>query len=100
MFTGVVMGRVTKTTFVCPNCGGDVPTKAKACPHCGSDENTGWSEDTYLDGIGLYDDSDYEAFIHREFGRPARPMNWKQVLIIGAAVGLVIVFLLRYLIRF
>jgi len=90
---------VTKTTFVCPNCGGDVPIRAKACPHCGSDENTGWSEDTYLDGIDLYDESDYEDFIHREFGGPVRRMNWKRILIIGAAVGLVIVFLMRYLIR-
>lgn len=94
------MGRVTKTTFVCPNCGGNVPIGAKACPHCGSDENTGWSEDTYLDGIDLYDDSDYEDFIRREYGKPVRRMNWKRVLIIGAAAGLVIVFLMRYLIRF
>jgi uncharacterized membrane protein YvbJ len=31
--------------FSCPNCGADVPTKAKACPECGSDEDTGWSEE-------------------------------------------------------
>lgn len=30
--------------FTCPNCGADVPIKAKACPECGSDQETGWSE--------------------------------------------------------
>lgn len=30
--------------FRCPNCGADVPLKARACPECGSDEETGWSE--------------------------------------------------------
>ena len=39
--------------FVCPNCGAEVPTKAKSCPDCGSDENTGWSEDTMYDGLDL-----------------------------------------------
>ncbi len=32
--------------FNCPNCGEEVPIKAKSCPGCGSDEKTGWSEDT------------------------------------------------------
>ena len=50
--------------FVCPNCGAEVPMKAKSCPECGSDENTGWSEDTYLDGISLPDEDDDD---------PARP---------------------------
>ncbi len=39
--------------FVCPNCGAEVPLKAKACQECGSDENTGWSEDTMYDGLDL-----------------------------------------------
>jgi hypothetical protein len=30
--------------FTCPNCGADVPLKARACPECGSDQETGWSE--------------------------------------------------------
>ena len=30
--------------FTCPNCGADVPVKARACPECGSDDETGWSE--------------------------------------------------------
>lgn len=32
-------------SFPCPNCGADVPLKAKACPECGSDRETGWSEE-------------------------------------------------------
>jgi hypothetical protein len=37
----------------CPNCGEPVPAGAAACPHCGADERTGWSEETYLDGVDL-----------------------------------------------
>jgi hypothetical protein len=39
--------------FNCPNCGAEVPIKAKSCPDCGSDEKTGWSEDTMYDGLDL-----------------------------------------------
>ncbi len=39
--------------FGCPNCGAEVPIKAKSCPDCGSDENTGWSEDTMYDGLDI-----------------------------------------------
>ncbi len=39
--------------FNCPNCGAEVPIKAKSCLDCGSDENTGWSEDTMYDGLDL-----------------------------------------------
>lgn len=39
--------------FVCPNCGAELPGSAKFCPECGSDDKTGWSEDTYLDGVSL-----------------------------------------------
>ena len=39
--------------FDCPNCGAEVPIKAKSCPDCGSDEKTGWSEDTLYDGLDL-----------------------------------------------
>lgn len=47
--------------FVCPHCGADLPARAKFCPECGSDENTGWSEDTYLDGVSLPGESDEGA---------------------------------------
>jgi len=47
------MIRPKEPDFVCPHCGADVPGGAKSCPECGSDEHTGWSEDTYLDGVSL-----------------------------------------------
>jgi hypothetical protein len=40
----------------CPNCGEPVPAGAQACPHCGADERTGWSDETYLDGVDLPED--------------------------------------------
>ena len=56
-----------KQSFSCPNCGGQVTANAASCPHCGSDEQTGWSERTYLDGIDLNDDFDYNESFKEEF---------------------------------
>ena len=82
----------------CPNCGEDVPDKARACPHCGSDENTGWSEMTYLDGIDLGDESDYEETLGRE-GLSCQKSN-PQNRIWGFVVGLVVfLFILRFVLR-
>lgn len=54
---------------VCPNCGADVPHKAKACPECGADEHTGWLDQTHADNLGLPDENfDYDEFVQREFG--------------------------------
>ncbi len=49
--------------FNCPNCGAEVPIKAKSCPDCGSDGKTGWSEDTMYDGLDLpaYEESDAQT---------------------------------------
>ena len=53
----------------CPNCGAEVPRNARACPECGSDEQTGWSEETHVDGLDLPEEKfDYEDFVEREFG--------------------------------
>ena len=55
----------------CPNCGADVPRKAKSCPECGADEKTGWAEDAYASGLGLPDEDekfDYDNFVKEEFG--------------------------------
>ena len=84
-------------TFLCPNCGGEVPVKKKACPFCGSDKNTGWSENTYLDGIGLYDDDDYQETIKREFGVPKGRNMWKNLSMALVAVILLVIFLMRYI---
>ena len=63
------------TPDVCPNCGAQVPPKARACPQCGSDESTGWSAQAHEGGLDLPDDSfDYNEFAEREFGAGrARP---------------------------
>jgi uncharacterized membrane protein YvbJ len=70
----------------CPNCGADVPRKAKACPECGSDESTGWSDDAQVQNLGLPDDEfNYEEFTQREFGKPKkspRQMLWWVVAVI------------------
>jgi hypothetical protein len=53
----------------CPNCGADIPQSARVCPECGSCEETGWSEDTYLDGVSLPEEEfDYDEYVRKEFG--------------------------------
>ena len=57
----------------CPNCGADVPRRAKACPECGSDESTGWSEHATAQSLDLPDNEfNYDEFVQREFGKPKR----------------------------
>ncbi len=54
---------------ICPHCGAEVPSGARACPECGSDEKTGWSETARHDELGLPDENfNYEEFVQREFG--------------------------------
>lgn len=86
----------TNQTFLCPNCGGEVNKGAAACPHCGSDERTGWSDRTYLDGIDLGGDADYDELVEQEFPS-SRPNKFKlpwtvivaAVLLILSAAGLI-----------
>lgn len=62
----------------CSFCGEIIKRKAKACPHCGSDDKTGWSEETYLDGIDLGDDFDYDEALEKEFSTEAKPtFGWR-----------------------
>lgn len=81
----------------CPNCGAEVPPKAKACPDCGADEQTGWSESARNDHLGLPDQGfNYDEFVQREFGpRTAKPggLHWFWW---GIALLLVIAFLASY----
>jgi hypothetical protein len=61
------------TPEICPNCGVEVPRRAKACPGCGADENTGWSEAAGSADLDLPDEGfDYNEFASREFGAGAR----------------------------
>jgi hypothetical protein len=76
----------TNATFVCPVCGGEVNRGAHACPNCGADERTGWSDRTYLDGIDLGDDVDYDELLENEFPRqrPSRRKKISWVVIVAA----------------
>jgi ribosomal protein L40E len=65
---------------VCPNCGAEVPSRAKACPECGSDENTGWSEEARHSSLDLPNEHfDYDDYVEREFNddKPVpRGIHW------------------------
>lgn len=63
------------TPETCPNCGADVPPRARSCPGCGADERTGWSEDATVDRLGLPPDPDsfdHGAWERSEFGNRTR----------------------------
>ncbi|MBX3744654.1 MAG: zinc-ribbon domain-containing protein [Verrucomicrobiae bacterium] len=71
----------------CPQCGADVPARARACPECGADERTGWSDAAHADRLGLpsEEDFDHEAFVREEFGGerpPGRPWWWWLVAVV------------------
>jgi hypothetical protein len=78
------------TPEICPNCGAEVPPRAKACPACGADEQTGWSEAAQTDGLGLPDtEFSYDDFVKREFGEKSpvpRGIHWFWWLIALIAV--------------
>jgi uncharacterized OB-fold protein len=82
-------------SFVCPNCGEELPGGAKFCPECGSDEKTGWSEETYLDGVSLpYADEDDEVEVSPdENANP--PIRWGLALV---AAGILVASLLLVLV--
>jgi predicted nucleic acid-binding Zn ribbon protein len=86
--------------FICPNCGAEVPAKARACPECGADEKTGWSDDTIYDGTGIEDPDEfnYEDWKRREVdGRGPRRTGkqrfwWIVAVLILALVLWLVVF--------
>jgi uncharacterized membrane protein YvbJ len=82
---------------ICPNCGAEVPPKARACPECGA-EQTGWSEAARTDGLDLPDENfDYNDFVKREFGDKSavpRGVHWFWWVV---AVAVVVVFLALWL---
>ncbi len=84
----------------CPYCGEEIRRDARSCLHCGSDERTGWSHDTYLDGIGIPDESDYEQIVATEFGhsekRRSKAINWKRVVGALLLIGFIVLVLFRY----
>ncbi|MCK5147035.1 zinc-ribbon domain-containing protein [bacterium] len=85
--------------FYCPHCGNTVPAKANSCPHCGSDEHTGWSEQTYLDGIDLPED-DFIEILKKDYGVDLnKGPRIQQHSIAAIATLMSILFLLFYIIR-
>ena len=85
------------TPEVCPNCGADVPTGARACPECGSDEQTGWSEKAATDHLGLPDEEfDYKEYAAREFQKPGKRVPWFWWAIIAA---LLLAFVIPLILR-
>jgi hypothetical protein len=83
----------------CPNCGADVPRKAKACPECGACEKTGWSDEHQSGDLGLPEEEfNYEEFVKREFGaRKALPygISWYWWVVSLLLVGVLIWLILR-----
>ncbi|HNY29822.1 MAG TPA: zinc ribbon domain-containing protein [Fibrobacteria bacterium] len=78
--------------FVCPNCGEELPAGSKFCPECGSDDKTGWSEETYLDGVSLPDDDPDDPQLDPDPEAPPR-MRWGLALV---AAGILLASLLIY----
>jgi hypothetical protein len=78
----------TNETFVCPVCGDTVRKGAHACPTCGADEQTGWSDRTYLDGIDLGDGIDYDDLVENEFpsDRPLKKAKLSWIAIVAAVL--------------
>jgi hypothetical protein len=87
------------TPEICPNCGAEVPRKAKSCPECGADEQTGWSDEAHASGLDLPDDNfDYNEFVKREFeggGAVPRGVRWYWWVIALAMAGLLLAWWLR-----
>jgi uncharacterized membrane protein YvbJ len=81
-------------SFLCPNCGSEVPANAKACPECGSDEKTGWSEETSYDEADIPNDEDfdYDELLEKEGLQPRRYSRRVVVL-----VALTVILLLGFL---
>ncbi|MEM0896152.1 MAG: hypothetical protein AAGJ79_04635 [Verrucomicrobiota bacterium] len=69
--------------YICPGCGVELEVGNNGCPTCNKTEKKrkGWEQDSYLDGIDLpgEDDFDYDEFRQREFGGGLRPKGIKPV---------------------
>lgn len=77
----------------CPNCGADVPRRARACPECGSDESTGWSDSAHAQSLDLPDEEfNYDEFVEREFGPPKK--SRRQIFWWLVALGLLALMVL------
>lgn len=74
----------------CPHCGERIARKAASCKYCGSDDRTGWSEDTYMDGIDLPEEGGYEDGLEEEgFRKPAPAPGRMAIGLVSAALILI-----------
>jgi hypothetical protein len=89
---------VATTPEICPNCGAELPQRARACPECGADEATGWSENAGAEHLELPGEQfDYDDFVRREFGSGSpkpRGIKWfwwvtAVVVLIGMVIWLI-----------
>jgi uncharacterized membrane protein YvbJ len=74
-----------RNSFVCPNCGADVPEHADFCRACGASADSGWDDADWADGEEDEDDFDYDDYLRREFPEHAepdtRPQPWRAVTV-------------------
>lgn len=85
----------------CPNCGEWVPRGQKACDSCGACDKTAWKADTEVyDGLDLPDDPDdfnYDEFIQREFGAPAKRtggIRWNKEIFVRVVAAILLAAML------
>ena len=95
-----------RETFICPNCGAEVPTGSLSCPECGSDEETGWSEDADVwsadtsTGYAEDDEFDYDKFVAQEFEGKNRKIIglpvWAFYLLLGILLVSLVILILYF----
>ena len=85
-------------TLICPNCGEIISERDKSCPHCGSDENTGWSNEAYLNRLGVssYDEEIYQETVQKEFGGEKRHTSLKKLIFTITALIMILLFIFYF----
>lgn len=73
----------------CPNCGEYVEAGSASCDACGSCQETGWSEESYYDGLDLPVEQD-----ERELPKKENKL-WGSVVTIALVAAVLYVFVLR-----
>lgn len=83
----------------CPNCGAEVPRKARACPECGADEQTGWSEAADSANLDLPEEQfNYDEFVRKEFGSKnpvPRGIHWGWWIVAVLLVAVLVLWWVR-----
>ena len=81
---------------LCPNCGAEVPPRARACPECGADESSGWNERAATQNLGIPDPDDFdsEEFAREEWGpAPRRHLSFGWIAV---GIGLLLAMLFAW----